>query len=298
MQGYRISYSRKGIFLVPRLLAQVPNIIRAIKNEHQWLEQQHAIHNWDLIISDNRYGLYTKKARTVFISHQLGVISGLGKWGDAITRLLLYRWINRFDSCWIPDCPGNINVAGKLSHPPFMPKRHQFIGPVSRLKNTGPSVGNHVLVLLSGPEPQRTLLENILIRQMGHINEEVIFVRGLPAVAKPMQDRDNIHFENHLDGDALSAMVSGAKAVVCRSGYSSVMDLLRLGKRALLIPTPGQTEQLYLARHLQKMKWFLVREQEKLDVKKDLGALMAVSFERPTLDFEAFKKAFAHLGIQ
>ena len=298
LAGYKISYSKKGIFFIPKILLQVPKIIRAISKEHQWLDQQLSIHHWDLIISDNRYGLYTPRTKTVFISHQLGVISGFGKWGDAITRLLLYRWVNRFNTCWIPDCAGRTNIAGKLSHPKSMPNHYQFIGPLSRLKNTATSEGSHVLVLLSGPEPQRTMLENILINQLGQINEAVIFVRGLPSSAPPISDRDNIHFENHLDGDAISALVSGAKAVVCRSGYSSVMDLLKLGKRALLIPTPGQTEQVYLARHLHKMKWFLVQDQEKLDLKKDLMALIAQSFELPTLDFESFKKAFSDLGIQ
>jgi len=101
-----------------------------------------------------------------------------------------------------------------------------------------------------------------------------------------------------LDANALSEMFSTAKAVICRSGYSSVMDLLKLKKRALLIPTPGQTEQVYLAKHLGALHWFVVQEQAQLDLKKGISAVLSQNIEFPALDFEAFKKAFANLGIQ
>lgn len=298
LSGYKIRYARKGIFFIPKILVQLPKILRAIKNEHRWLSQQLPLHHWDLVISDNRYGLYSSNTKTVFITHQLGVISGMGKWGDTLLRLLLYRWINRFGTCWIPDTAGKINIAGKLSHPQTMPRNHFFIGPLSRLNNSKTSEGNHLLMMLSGPEPQRSMLENKLIEQLKQVNEQVIFVRGIPSTAAALSDSENIRFENHLDGDALSTMVSSAKAIVCRSGYSSVMDLLKLNKKALLIPTPGQTEQVYLAKHLQEMKWFMAKDQDALDLHNDLKVLLSEKLDQPTLDFDGYKKAFAQLGIQ
>ena len=189
------------------------------------------------------------------------IISGFGRMGDGLLRTLLYRWINRFNSCWIPDAAGDINIAGKLSHPLSMPNHYAFIGPLSRLNEAKPLAGEHLLVLLSGPEPQRTILENKLIDQLSNTDEAVVFVRGLPSAAPLMKNRGKIQFENHLDANALSEMLSTAKAVICRSGYSSVMDLLKLKKRALLIPTPGQTEQVYLAKHLGALHWFVVQDQ-------------------------------------
>ena len=277
---------------------QVPKIVRSIKNEHQWLDHQLDTNQWDLIISDNRYGLYTTRTSTVFITHQLGIISGFGRMGDGLLRTLLYRWINRFNSCWIPDAAGDINIAGELSHPLSMPNHYAFIGPLSRLNKAKPLAGEHLLVLLSGPEPQRTILENKLIDQLSNIDEAVVFVRGLPSGAPLLKNRGKIQFENHLDATALSEMLSTAKAVICRSGYSSVMDLLKLKKRALLIPTPGQTEQVYLAKHLGALHWFVVQEQAQLDLKKGISAVLSQNIEFPALDFEAFKKAFANLGIQ
>jgi len=277
---------------------QVPKIVRSIKNEHQWLDHQLDTNQWDLIISDNRYGLYTTRTSTVFITHQLGIISGFGRMGDGLLRTLLYRWINRFNSCWIPDAAGDINIAGELSHPLSMPNHYAFIGPLSRLNEAKPLAGEHLLVLLSGPEPQRTILENKLIDQLSNIDEAVVFVRGLPSGAPLLKNRGKIQFENHLDATALSEMLSTAKAVICRSGYSSVMDLLKLKKRALLIPTPGQTEQVYLAKHLGALHWFVVQEQAQLDLKKGISAVLSQNIEFPALDFEAFKKAFANLGIQ
>ena len=283
---------------IPKIIVQIPKIIQSIKYEHQWLDQQLNSHHWDLIISDNRYGLYTSRTKTVFITHQLGIISGFGKLGDLLLRNMLYKWINQFNICWIPDAGGDINIAGKLSHPSSMPNHHAFIGPLSRLTEAKPMADEHLLVLLSGPEPQRTILEQKLVNQLSMIDEAVVFVRGLPAAAPLIKNRGRIRFENHLDANALSVMLSSAKAVICRSGYSSVMDLLKLKKRALLIPTPGQTEQVYLGKHLGEQHWFVVQEQEQLDLKKGLAAVLSQQIEFPSLDFEAFKKAFANLGIQ
>ena len=276
---------------------QVPKIIRSIKNEHQWLLHQLDAHQWDLIISDNRYGLYTTRTRTVFITHQLGIISGFGRMVDGLLRTLLYRWINRFNICWIPDAAGDVNIAGKLSHPQSMPNHYAFIGPLSRLNKAKPLADDHLLVLLSGPEPQRTILEKKLIDQLSKIDEAVVFVRGLPSTTPLMENRGRIRFENHLDAKALSETLSNAKAVICRSGYSSVMDLLKLKKRALLIPTPGQTEQVYLAKHLGALHWFEYQDQEQLDLEKGIAAVLSQKSEVPPFDFEAFKNAFANLGI-
>lgn len=298
LKGYRITYPKKGALFIPKILLQVPKIIRSISHEHRWLDHQLDNNQWDLIISDNRYGLYTTRTRSVFITHQLGIISGLGRLGDLLLRTMLYRWINRFNTCWIPDAAGHLNIAGKLSHPLYMPKHYAFIGPLSRLNNAPVLAEDYLLVLLSGPEPQRTILEKKLIDQLSNIDETVVFVRGLPSGAKSIQNRGRLRFENHLDAKALSEMLSTAKAVICRSGYSSVMDLLKLKKRALLIPTPGQTEQVYLAKHLGALHWFIVQEQSQLDLQKGIAAALSQTIEFPALDFEGFKKAFANLGIQ
>ena len=298
LKGYRITYPNKGALFIPKILLQVPKILHSIKNEHQWLDHQLDNNQWDLIISDNRYGLYTNRTKTVFITHQLGIISGFGRLGDVLLRSMLYRWINRFNTCWIPDAQGQINIAGKLSHPLSMPNHYAFIGPLSRLNNAPVLADDHLLVLLSGPEPQRTILEKKLIDQLSNTDQTVIFVRGLPSGAALMQNRGRIRFENHLDTNALSETLSNAKLVICRSGYSSVMDLLKLKKRALLIPTPGQTEQVYLAKHLGALHWFVVQEQSQLDLENGIAAALNPKIEFPAFDFEAFKKAFANLGIQ
>jgi len=298
LRGYRISYPRKGILFIPKIILQIPKIIHALKYEHQWLDQQLDSHQWDLIISDNRYGLFTSRTKTVFITHQLGIISGFGRLGDLLLRKMLYKWINRFNICWIPDMAAPPNIAGKLSHPISMPNHHAFIGPLSRLSMLNALEDEHLLVLLSGPEPQRSILEKKLIDQLSDRKETVVFVRGLPAASPLMKNIGKIRFENHLDANALSQLLSTAKAVICRSGYSSVMDLLKLKKRALLVPTPGQTEQVYLAKHLSEQHWFVVQEQEQLDLEKGIAAVMSQEIEFPALDFEAFKKAFVNLGIQ
>src|SRR5205085_1156719 len=165
LPGYRINYSKKRWLFPLTIISQIPKIISAIKQEHQWLLRVAELYSVDLIISDNRYGLYHPKIHSVFITHQLHIKTPFGKGADRMLQKLNYRFINRFSECWIPDYPGKINLAGILSHPfhkPSIPVN--YIGPLSRFQfRTGTKMKNRLLIILSGPEPQRTLFEKILL---------------------------------------------------------------------------------------------------------------------------------------
>ncbi len=304
LKGYRIQYPKSGALLIPRLLVQIPKILKAIKLETKWLEESFARENWDLVISDNRYGLSTPNTKCIFITHQVWVLSG---WGNRIDQLLnkrLNQWISKFNQCWIPDERENGGIAGVLSHPPFpLPTGRQaipltYLGPLSRLTKQNCKEGTQILVLLSGPEPQRSLLEQKLLEQIKQIDEQFLFVRGLPSASKKPENTKNIHFENHLSSAQLSQAISSAKLVVCRSGYSSVMDLLKMEKKAILIPTPGQTEQLYLGKELAAKHWFVTQQQADLQLKTAIQICLSDTQVRPFLNFEAYKQVLADLGTQ
>jgi UDP-N-acetylglucosamine transferase subunit ALG13 len=307
LKGYRIRYPKSGALLIPRLLLQIPKILKTIKLENEWLKESFARENWDLVISDNRYGLYHPKTKCIFLTHQLWVLSG---WGNRIDQLLnkrLHQWISNFNQCWIPDERENGGIAGILSHPPIplslFPYPYSlfpttYIGPLSRLTKQTITEGSQILLLLSGPEPQRTLLEQKLLEQIKEVDAQFLFVRGLPSAKNQIANTQNVQFENHMGSEALSLAIASAKLVVCRSGYSSVMDLLKLRKKAILVPTPGQTEQVYLAKELSAKKWFHVQYQESLQLKKAISDCLSETQVQPILDFDAHKQVLEELGTQ
>ncbi len=299
LKGYRIRYPRKGLFFMPKMFLQLPKVLRAIKYEHAWLKIQQSVMQgkWDLVISDNRYGLHHPDVNTVIITHQLGIITGMGSYFDNLMVKYTHRWLNAFQHVWVPDFKGENSLAGILSKPDVMPPKVSYIGPLSRLTPVEQSP-EHVLIMLSGPEPQRSILERKLRIQATRLNHPVLFVRGLPRNKQTLNNEKNMTFVNHLNSAELSSAIAKAHFVICRSGYSSIMDLIRMGKKAILIPTPGQTEQLYLAEYLQKKGWFAVVSQNKIDLNLSEQIMAEAKTPLPVMEIDGFRKALNELGIQ
>jgi UDP-N-acetylglucosamine transferase subunit ALG13 len=172
-------------------------------------------------------------------------------------------------------------MAGTLSHPEIMPGIPvHYTGALSRLKKTGiAEKKGHLFISLSGPEPQRTMLENIVINDISHYNGTATIVRGLPGTRSIIPSTNDIQFYNHLSTAEYNNEMERAEYVISRSGYSTVMDLMRLGKKSILIPTPGQTEQEYLGEYLlQKKKAYSV-VQNKFKLVETLQAAKQFEYE-------------------
>ena len=262
LKGYRIMYSKKG--LTGKLLLQAPSILRSIKEENNWLKEQVDKHGFEAVISDNRYGLYHEKVFSVFITHQLRIKTSLGKLSEDFLQKWNYKLISKFNECWIPDEEKENNLAGDLSHPVILPSIPlKYIGALSRFKKMPvEEVKDHLLIILSGPEPQRTIFENKIIDEIVNHPGTATIVRGLPGEKNILPSTNTIHFYNHLTTDELNKEMMKAEFVISRSGYSTVMDIAALQKKSILIPTPGQTEQEYLADHLMK-KQFAISNKQK-----------------------------------
>ncbi len=253
LKGYGVRYTKAGHLLAIGLLRQAPRMLRRIREEHQWLRRQVSEHTINAVISDNRFGLWHPDIPSIFITHQLQLIAPF----RALARRINYRYINRFSECWIPDQAAPDSLAGDLSagHPaPAIPVR--YIGWLSRLTPQDSSAPpDHLLISLSGPEPQRTLLEEQLLRDIAHYPGKAVIVRGLPESARLLPSTGQLRFYNHLSTDDFNREIARASLVISRSGYSTVMDLAVLQKKSVLVPTPGQSEQEYLATYLQEKKW-------------------------------------------
>ena len=192
-----------------------------------------------------------------------------------IVQKLNYNLINKFDACWVPDEKTPNDLAGKLSNPNKLPAIPvNYIGALSRFTKQQKDKNINLLVLLSGPEPQRTILENFMLEQMNELPCKMFLVRGLPGVEdKLVGNNKAITIYNHLTADELSITIQSSKIVVARSGYSTIMDLAALQQKAILIPTPGQTEQEYLAKYLAEKKYFVAAKQSGFNLKKEIQNL-------------------------
>jgi uncharacterized protein (TIGR00661 family) len=264
LPGYRVKYGRTASGMIWNIFSQSGKILKTIKNENNWLKEIVNQHGFDAVISDNRYGLYHSAIHCVFMTHQLTIKSPLGKWSERLLQKRNYNYINRFTECWVPDEEGEINLAGKLSHPLKKPATPlQYIGPLSRLTSSNAEVQkDHLLIILSGPEPQRTLLENKIIKDIAHYAGTATVVRGLPGSANLIPSTNTIRFYNHLPGAELNKEMEQAEYIISRSGYSTIMDIAKLRKKSILIPTPAQTEQEYLAGYSEQKK-LAVRVSQK-----------------------------------
>jgi uncharacterized protein (TIGR00661 family) len=268
LAGYRVRYSRNKWTLPFRLLWQLPRLRGLIRKEKQWLDEIIEKHKPGLVISDNRYGFSSKKIPCIFITHQLTVKAPFA-WAEKIIQRVLYKYIEQFNACWVPDIEGDENVAGILSHPSVLPRtKINYIGMLSRFETKPVEKKYDYCILLSGPEPQRTLLENKLINGLAQVEGKILLVRGKPGSNDVLIAAPHIEIKNHLPGDALQEALLQSEYIVCRSGYTTVMELLSLHKKAILIPTPGQTEQEYLAKKLRDEKICMSVSQEEIDCSK------------------------------
>ena len=260
---------------------QLPRILNSIWREGRWLKRKVAGHGIDAVISDNRYGLYHKKIPCIFITHQLCIKVPGGKRAERWIQKINYRFIQRFTACWVPDLAARPGLAGDLSHPDLQPAIPvTYIGPLSRFEKLNlPEIAQHLLVLLSGPEPQRTLLEEKLISELVHYNGTATLVRGLPGNASMMPSTNMIRIYNHLPQEVLNEELQKAGMVICRSGYSTLMDLAALNKKSILVATPGQTEQEYLAQLHQQQKSASTAEQSSFSLAEALDKANLFSFQ-------------------
>lgn len=292
LPSYNIRYAARPGWLPLRLLAQVPRVLGVIRKEQSILQEVARKHALTAVISDNRFGLRHPALRSVFLTHQLTIAAPFAP-AEAALRALNYRFIRRFSEVWVPD--GRAALAGRLAVPSgnlHLPVR--YVGALSRFEpgagREEPGAGPPVVVL-SGPEPQRTLLENILLPQLERLQIPIVLVRGLPSLpghgpaaeAAPLPTPGPRHLTilPHLPAHSLLPLLQQAPWVLSRSGYSTVMDLAALRKKAILIPTPGQTEQEYLAAHLQARGLAHCPPQAGFHLPAALAALGRLSPEWP-----------------
>ena len=267
LPGFTIVYP-EGNRITAKIVSQIPKIIAAIFREHRALSNIIRNLKIDAVISDNRFGLFSKQIPCIYVTHQIGIMMPERlQWASRIVYHLNKALIRNYTECWIPDYKENDNLSGWLSHFYPLPKNATFIGPLTRFKkNSNIPKEYDILIILSGPEPQRTVLENIMMEQLKTIQRKSLVVRGIPEKSQHIKLSEWISVVSSLDSEALNRAMLASDIIISRPGYSTIMDLDALGKRAIFIPTPGQTEQEYLAAELKRSGKFYMQEQENFSL--------------------------------
>lgn len=269
LKGYDIQYPKSGSMKMKMLLS-IAKIVNGIKEEHIQLDKIIDDHKIDIVISDNRYGCWSKKVKSIFITHQLMAKAPIG---ESILHKKIVKYIDNYDECWVPDLPGNTNLSGDLSHKYALPKNAFFVGALSRFSRLPPfdsAQGDKtrfdVMAIISGPEPQRSIFEKLVIEQLIQTNLKALVVCGKTSEEKT-ETLKNIKIVSHLKSEEMQIAIQNADIILSRSGYSTVMDLVSLGKKVIFIPTPGQTEQEYLAEMFMKKGIAFSQKQSSFDLK-------------------------------
>ena len=270
LPSYQIEYPKNGNYFKWKLLANLPKILGAIYKEKKIVSAWIQKYKIDGIISDNRIGVYCKRIPSVFITHQLQVLSGNTSW---LTSKIHQNCIKNFNECWVPDVKGKPNLTGELGHLAKTNLNLKYIGPLSRFYKKTVSKKYDLMVILSGPEPQRTILEEKLKEELTHFDGEVIFIKGLIETSQKKEKRNRITYYNFMNTRQLEQVFNESEMVLCRAGYTSIMDLTKLEKKAFFIPTPGQYEQEYLAEKLklEGLVPFATQDEFKIDNLSEIG---------------------------
>ncbi len=285
LPGYNPQYSSGNGSMGLKIATQLPKFLKAIFNEHQVTEKIIQEEEVNAVISDNRYGCYSKNVKSIFITHQLNILMPDGwKWGQKYLNHFNHRQIKKFDECWIP-APYDSLAPELLLSPNGINKK--FIGHLSRFERIGAEKKYDVMAIVSGPDPQRKILIDKIRAQFKSSGLRTLLVRGNVNEESRMKQTGNHTEVNHLLSKDLNEAISQSSLVVSRSGYSTVMDLIKLNKKAIFIPTPGQTEQEYLASELMKNGIAFSMKQSEFDLEKALKESVSykgfVNFEQDEL---------------
>lgn len=270
---YEVKYGAEDNFFTS-LLFQLPSLMKNVSKEFVFVQQLQKEHDFNLIISDNRPGVKSKKTMSVYLTHQLQFKVKMGARLGHRMHKMLYK---DFNEVWVPDVAPPKNLAGELSE--SKKENIKYIGHLSRAQNLLEAKTYDVLLLLSGPEPQRSKLEDELYRQLKSTKLKVALIRGTSVPR--LRTNPKFKIIDLANSEEVDKLVAQSKVVLARTGYSTLMDLSVWKKPCILIPTPGQPEQEYLGRFLTEKKWAKVVGQKEIDLKTQLNLAFPFAYKNP-----------------
>jgi UDP-N-acetylglucosamine transferase subunit ALG13 len=295
LKGYGIRYSKKEDGFVFKMIVQIPRILYNIFREFWWLYKTNRHQPFDLIVSDNRLGFFHFKTPTVFITHQLNIQTPYG-WSTKLLQWMQYNWFKLFYTMvWVPDMEGDQNLSGILGNPILKPSVPVwYMNCLSRLNafatnqvdDQGPAL--LFLGILSGPEPQRSIFQEVLWVEGNLLQQPFKLIAGTAGQPNNQAVSAVGSIVPHLDGPDMVKWIKNTKYIISRGGYTSLMELIPLNKPLILVPTPGQTEQEYLAKRWQEKGWAIAFDQSSFHLETALKE--ASNFKYQPIPFKSFTK--------
>ncbi len=290
LPAYDPIYPKGNTGMMSKIFFQLPKFSSAIKREHNIVERLVKEKRIDIVISDNRYGCYSNRVRSILITHQINIqMPSFYGFLEPFVNFYNWRQIKKFFRVWVPDFKDDRNITGDLSSSNTVGRR--YIGQLSRMERMENVEHKYdVLVLISGPEPQRTNFENIMRSQLYNFHGSSLMVRGKPSGSSEIRTVGRLSEVDFLDSEGMNLAMQQSEMIICRSGYSTIMDLAKLGKNAILIPTPGQTEQIYLAKALYHRGVCFFTDQSHFKITKALAktklyaGFESINFENDILE--------------
>jgi len=269
LPDHTVNYARNRILVIPKLIVHVPGLLLGLWREHRRVEQLVEELKIDAVISANRYGAYSIRVPSYFVTHQLRFkLPGIFSVFEIISEWFNRWYFRKYTRILILDEKGSENLSGDLSHSGRIirhPKLH-YIGIWTSIEKQAILEDIDILAIISGPEPQREFFAEKIIEQLRTIPGKRIVVLGKPEAGQAEYVVDGIEVSNFRSRSEINELLNRAKLVICRSGYASLAEFVALRKPALIIPTPGQTEQEYLASYLMKKGYFYSTKQSKLNL--------------------------------
>ncbi|MGC8612019.1 MAG: glycosyltransferase family protein [Athalassotoga sp.] len=293
---YPSPYTKNGTFGL-RITLMMPAIINAIMKEHREVLKLSRDLDIDILISDSEYGVFDKSKPSFFIFHQLRYVPPNFLFVlKNQTERFNYYFRNSFTKFIVPDFPFNGGLTGNLSHnlSYIDPEQVKYIGILSDYQRMNLPQDIDYLISLSGREPSRSVFEKKIVDQIGVLKGNVVLVRGMPENAERLKI-PNVEVINYAGKGLRDELMNRAKFVIARSGYSTIMDMVELGKRGLLVPTPGQTEQEYLSEYLAEKLYFYSVDEEEIDLEKDIEIAKSYNGYRPPWRTEQSVEKFMDL---
>lgn len=293
-----VSPYTKSEHFVLSFIKNGPKMLQSLKNARRASKKIIHENGYDLVISDCRYDVYGEKKKSFLINHQLRFAAPAG--AETFAELWLAQRMSKYKKVIVPDFPGKDNLTGKLSHKLHFikSKKVEYVGILSHIKKTKCRKDIDYLITLTGPEPQRSLLEDIVFKQAGCLSGKVVIAGGNPDKDKPKLAA-NVEYHPYLNTQQMEDCLNRCKFFISRSGYTSMMELAELGiSKALLIPTPGQTEQEYLGEFYMKQGYFPQVTQKELDLAHDCALAEDYrGFPAPWDTEQSVKNILAIIGV-
>ena len=299
--SYNVVYPKHGYNMGLWLVKNGAHLRAVIDFEHRFAEEMVERHHYDVLVSDNRFGFYSRQAKSIYMTHQrriafprvLSTFEPLGMlWHASVMK--------HFDEVWVPDLPEFPGYAGALSHVKTSPVPLKYVGALSRFDGADLSTDAcnryRFVAVVSGVEPARTRFENLLRKTLAKIPGHHAIILGKPSLGLKSWTEGNIEFYTHLPDESFASIVRTADWVVSRGGYSTVMDMAVLGAKCIFVPTPGQYEQIILGRDLSREGFALTIDESKFSAETLLATISEkenVALPKPG-DNDLLKNAVHH----